>query len=235
MGLSLAPPIWVGRHARGVSLMSELDQSPSITPPPRPRRERGNAMLLILLALSGLAALGGMTALSVRGGLDAAGHDRFKSIALYAAESGASAAIDFLRKQSVAGVEWSAFVEPDNVDPQRPPGIVGNELLPGETGNIFSDDQQAWFEVELLNNATDTGLAAGDDTDGRMVIRATGHGPNGAVAQIEWEVRSNFSGGSMAHCPSYGQRGLAEDGAGRNDCLSNIDATASQTYTPGGP
>jgi hypothetical protein len=67
-----------------------------------------------------------------------------------------------------------------------------------------------------------------------VIVRATGHGPNGATAQVEWEVKSNFTGGTVAHCPSYGQRGLAEDGAGRNDCLSVIDSTVFETYTPGG-
>ncbi|MCA9679299.1 MAG: hypothetical protein H6708_31405 [Kofleriaceae bacterium] len=205
-----------------------------MTAPLARNRQRGNAMVLMLLALSGLAALGGLTALSVRGGLDAAGHDRFKAVALYAAESGAAAAIDFVRQQAVQGTQLSDLVEPDNVDPQRPAGIVGNEIGPGDVGNPLSPDMQAWYEVEILNNPTDTGLAAGDDTDGRIVIRSTGHGPDGAVAQVEWEVRSNFSGGTASHCPGYGQRGLAEDGAGRNDCLTTIDATDTATYTPGG-
>ncbi len=195
--------------------------------------ERGNAMLLVLLAMSGLAALGGMSALAVRGGLDAAGHDRFKAIALYAAESGAAAAVDFVRKEQAAGRTLSDLVEPYNYDPQPPTGIAGNGALPDDDDNPFSTDLQAWYEVVILNNATDTGLAAGDDTDARFVVRATGHGPNGAVAMVEWDVRANFTGSTMAHCPSYGQRGLAEDGAGRNDCLTTIDSTATATYTPG--
>lgn len=201
----------------------------------RTQAERGNAMLLVLLAMSGLAALGGMTALSVRGGLDAAGTDRFKAIALYAAESGAAAGIDFLRKQSGAGTDWSIYVEPYNDDPQRPSGIEGNELLPGEAGTMFGADMQAWYEVEILNNPTDVDFALGNDTDDRLIIRSTGHGPNGATAQIEWEVRSNFAGASLAHCPAYSQRGLSEDGTGRNDCLVNVDSTDTATYTPGGP
>ena len=198
-------------------------------------QQRGNAMLLVLLAMSGLAALGGMTALSVRGGLDAAGHDRFKAIALYAAESGAAAAIDFVRQEQAAGRSLSELVEPDNDTPQSPAAILGNGARPDDDDNPFGADTQAWYEVELRNNPTDTGLAAGDDTDGRFVIRATGHGPGGAVALVEWEVRANFRGASLAHCPSYGQRGLAEDGAGRNDCLSTIDASQTATFTPGEP
>ncbi len=201
---------------------------------PRPS-QRGNVMLVVLLALAGLAAIGGITALAVTGSQRASTQDRFKAIALYAAESGAAATIDFLRRESAQGVPWSDLVEPSNVDPQSPVDVAGNGVLPGDTGNPFSDDEQAWYEVVILNNPTDAGFATGDDTDGRVIIRSTGHGPDGAVARIEWEVKSNFVAGSTSHCPSYGQRGLAEDGAGRNDCLLQIDSTQSQTFTPGGP
>ena len=36
-------------------------------------------------------------------------------------------------------------------------------------------------------------------------------------------------------CPSYGQKGMAEDGAGRNDCLTTVISTDVATYSPGGP
>lgn len=202
----------------------------------RPRaHQRGTVMLVVLLALAGLVALGGITALAVTGSARASTHARFKAIAMYAAESGASAAIDFLRKQSAQGVAWSTFVTAHNGSPFAPTGIVGNDVAPGDTGNPFSEDEQAWYDVILLNNPTDPGFAAGEDQDHRIVIRATGYGPDGATAQIEWEVKSNFAAGSSSHCPAYGQRGLAEDGAGRNDCLLTIDSSQTANYTPGGP
>lgn len=195
--------------------------------------ERGNVLLLLLVALTGLAALGGITIVSTRGGLDAAGHDRFKTIALYAAESGAAAGMDYLRRQSANGVQWSALVSPGNDPPLVPGDATGNGARPGEDGNPFGVDLQAWFELEIVNNTSDPGFAAGDDLDHRLVLRVTGHGPDGAVARVEWEVRNNAVG-VLAHCPAYGQRGLAEDGAGRNDCLTTINAGVVQTYTPGG-
>jgi hypothetical protein len=196
--------------------------------------QRGNVMLLVLLALVGLAAVGGITALSVTRSGHAASHDRFKAIALYAAESGAASAMDFLRRSSVEGTSWSTFVTSNNSAPLSPTGIAGNMIAPGEIGNPFSDDEQAWYEVALLNNPSDPQLAAGEDGDHRLIIRSTGHGPDGAVARIEWEIQGNFTGAPAPHCPAYGQRGMAEDDAGRNDCLTQIDASQTATYSPGG-
>jgi hypothetical protein len=201
----------------------------------RRRRQRGNVMVIVLLALTGLAALGGITALAATGSSRAAGAGRFKQIALYAAESGAASGIDYLRRMSAQGVAWNAFVSSNNFAPVSPADIVGNGIQPGDAGNPFSEDSQAWYEVVILNNESDPGLATAEDRDNRLILRATGHGPDGALAQIEWEVRSNFSPGAGAHCPAYGQRGLAEDGAGRNDCLLTIDFTQTATFTPGGP
>jgi hypothetical protein len=196
--------------------------------------QRGNVMLVVLLALVGLAAIGGITALSVTRGGHATTHARFKSIALYAAESGAAAAMDFLRHANALGTSWSTFVTSSNDSPLSPTGIVGNMVAPGEDGNPFSEDEQAWYEVTLLNDASDPQYAAGEDADHRLIIRATGHGPDGAVARIEWEIQSNVTGAAAPHCPAYGQRGMAEDDAGRNDCLLQIDSTQTGTYSPGG-
>ena len=197
-------------------------------------RQRGNVMLLLLLALAGLGALGGITVIATRGSMNAAGHDRWKTIALYAAESGAAAGIDYLRRQTEDGVHWSALVSPSNSSPISPSDAVGNGVPNGESGNPFSADTQAWYEIVILNNVTDRDFAIGQDSDNRLIIRSTGYGPDGTTAVVEWEVRNNSAAAPGQHCPTYGQRGLAEDGAGRNDCLSTIDATVMESYTPGG-
>ena len=188
-----------------------------------------------MIALTGLVTLGGITVLSIQSGITAVGQDRSKSVALYIAESGAAAAADFLRKNVNSTTKFSDFVNPSNTNPQKPSGIVGNGARPGEAGNLFSTDQNAWYEVEILNNLEDTGFAAGDDNDKTIIIRSTGHGPNGAVAQVEWYVRADAISGLGRPCPSYGQKGMAEDGAGRNDCLTTVVSTDVATYSPGGP
>lgn len=197
------------------------------------RRQRGSALVVCLIVLTGLITLGGLTVLAVQGGLSAAGHERHRSTALYAAESGAAAAMDYLRRNVDTTTKWSALVEPGNVAPQVPADIVGNGAPPGDARNLFGPDIRAWYEVELLNNLDDDGYAAGDDNDGRVIIRSTGHGPNGTVAQVEWQVGVQVTGAGGRPCPGYGQKGLAEDGAGRNDCLTNIVATDVATYSPG--
>jgi hypothetical protein len=193
-------------------------------------------MVVLLVSLAGIAALGGLTALSVRGSSSAASHHRFKASALYAAESGAAAAVDFLRRQTAAGVAWSTLVSPYNDAPSSPDGIVGNNRRPGDPDNPFGEDTASWYEVTILNNPTDVGFVAGEDTDFRLVLRAIGHGPDDAVATVEWEVRGNFATtATVNRCPGYGQRGLSEDNSGRNDCLATIDATDTATYAPGAP
>ena len=191
-------------------------------------------MLIALIAVGGLITLGGMTVLSVQGGLSAISHDRHRSVALYAAESGGAAAMVYLRAHvQPAPTYWNTVVNPRNVNPEMPAEIIGNGALPADSDNVFSADMNAWYEVEILNNLEDDGYVAGDDNDGIVVIRSTGHGPNGTTAQVEWRVQPSTVVGNGRPCPSDGQRGVAEDGAGRNDCLGSISSTDTATYRPG--
>lgn len=190
-------------------------------------------MLIALLAIGGLITLGGMTVLSVQGGLATVSHDRHRSAALYAAESGAAVAMIYLRANIKQGTYWSEYVNPYNDPPTMPADLAGNGAQPGDADNLFSEDMVAWYEVEILNNRDDQGFATGDDFDGTVVIRSTGHGPNDTTARVEWQVRSNTGPEPGRPCPSYGQRGIAEDGAGRNDCLGVINIGDNATYKPG--
>lgn len=158
---------------------------------PRPRRDpqRGNSLLLALIVMSSLATLGSLTVVSVQSSLKASTNDRSGSIATYAAESGGAIAIEFLRTSYVEGGGfWSAYTHPKNVTIEVP-AFPSNGALPGAPGNPFSADQNAWFNVELLNNRTDPDFNGGTDQDGQLIIRSTGHGPQGSVAIIEWEIR----------------------------------------------
>jgi hypothetical protein len=93
---------------------------------------------------------------------------------------------------------------------------------------------QGWYSVEILNNPSDPRLAAGEDSDARVILRATGRGPNGAIAIVELEVSGAGATGIGRPCPGYGQKGLAEDGAGRNDCLGTVNISDTATLRPGG-
>ena len=126
---------------------------------------------------------------------------------------------------------WTAWVTPGNDEPLlSPDGIAGNRARPGEAGNLFSPELRAWYEVEIVNNPDDPGLIAGQDLDARVILRATGHGPNGTVSRIEWELYQAEAIGLGRPCPSYAQQGIDADGAGLNDCMGTIVNT-STTYT----
>ena len=139
--------------------------------------------MLALVVLAGLAVVGAQTAFSVRGGIATTADDRYHTMAMYAAESGAAMAMDHLRGQLDPVNGWSALVSPSNAM-IRHPVFAGNGALPGAAGNPFSADQASWFDVEVLNNREDPGFTTGHDDDPRITIRSTGHA-GGAVAQIE--------------------------------------------------
>lgn len=190
-------------------------------------------MLVSMIALTGLATLGSITVASVQGGVSTASADRFHAIAQYAAESGASAAMSYLRANVTSSNRFSAMVTPSNQAPKSPQEISGNNVKPGDFGNVFSADLKAWYRVEIWNNRTDPGYLAGSDEDAKVLIRATGYGPSGAAAVVEWEVQASGMSALGRPCPGYGQKGLSEDGSGRNDCMGEITLADTATYRPG--
>jgi len=141
--------------------------------------ERGNSMILSITVLAALATLSGLTVITTRGTMSQETNDRFHTIALRAAESGAAATMDFLRDKCTAGSHWTAWLG-------TPPNFPANGALPGTSSNQFRIDQQAYYQTKLTNNRTDPGGVF--DTDCDVIITSTGHGPNGAVAVLEWEV-----------------------------------------------
>jgi Tfp pilus assembly protein PilX len=153
-----------------------------VSGPPRDR-QRGNSLLLSLIVLSSLATLGGLTVVSVQSSLKASTNDRSQTIAVYAAESGGAAAMNFLRLMMAAGpIDWTPFLN-------TTPTFAGNNVQPDATGNPFSADQNAWYVVKIVNNRNELSGNLATDTDRQVIIRSTGHGPLGSLAIIEWEVR----------------------------------------------
>lgn len=188
-------------------------------------KERGGIVIVAMLVLVALISLGGLTTLSVQGGLASSGHDRFRSVALYAAESGAAVGMDYLRRRVHATTKWSDLVNAYNDPLLALTDIPGNGILPGQPGNPFSADLKAWYEVTILNNRDDSGYAAGTDEDAQVILLVTGHGPGGTVAQIEWEVRAGGAIGRGTPCPTYAQQNMDAHGAGFNLCMGSVDNT----------
>lgn len=189
-------------------------------------------MIVAMLAMVALISLAGVTSLSVRSGLTSGGNERFSNMALYAAESGAVVAMEYLRQRVHSTDKWSSYVNPNNDPIESPIDLPGNDKRPGEVGNLFSPQSNLWYKVEILNNRDDPGFPAGND-DGRVIIRATGHGPGNTMAQVEWEVRQEGAVGQGAPCGSYAQGNVNADGAGRNDCISsNINSSDVGVFVP---
>lgn len=151
-------------------------------------------MLVMLIVMVALGTIAGLTVISVQGGAATTNAQRFSSMALYAAESGAAAAMQYLKtnvhNKDAPQPYFSDLVTKSNDPPNAPSEIPGNNILPGVAGNLLSNDQQGWYEVTLLNNPNDPGFGSDSkrDTDGIIRIQVTGHGPNGAMKKIEWEV-----------------------------------------------
>ena len=158
------------------------------------QRERGSALFVAIIVFSSMAILAGLTVVSTQGGLATTRTDRFATVALYAAESGAAAAMEFLRTNVDPATGLSAYVTPNNAAPVSPAAIRGNNIQPLAVGNPFSNDMRAWYSVSILNNRNDTGFVAGTDDDYTVILHVVGYGPNGAVATVEWEVRADPSG-----------------------------------------
>ncbi len=199
-------------------------------------REEGSVAIVAMLVLVALISLGGLTTLSVQGGLATSGHERFRSVALYAAESGAAIGMDFLRSRVSAANGWSDYVYANNDDGSGGPPplnleIPGNGVAPGDAGNLFGASMKAWYEIRILNNREDPDYAAGNDNDKRVILQVTGHGPNGTVAQIEWDVKADGTIGLGRPCPTYAEQNNGSDGAGRNDCLNSVDGTQQATFS----
>jgi Tfp pilus assembly protein PilX len=188
--------------------------------PPRPPRdpERGNSLLLALIVMSALATLGSLTVVSMQSSIQMSTNDRAQTIAMYAAESGAAVAMDFLRKHFDASgtapfngaTSWSAYCTANNQNLMDVSTVIGSsDARPGSTDpahpNLFDPDQNAWFHIDILNNRSDQSYGQNTpncDTDGILIIRSTGHGPQGSLAIVEWEVqRVGFWGSKSMPAP----------------------------------
>lgn len=200
----------------------------------RRNRQRGSVLVVAMIALVALATLGGLAVVTVRSSLSGTTHDQFKAVALAAAEAGIAAGIDFARSNLEPGRLWSGIVFGRNAIPVgflHP--LPGNGAKPGDANYVFSPGWTGWYTVEILNNRDDgplddfgfeyVGFRDGIDTDGRIIIRSVGNGPNNASAMIEVEVQTPTVMGSACN-----------SGLGNNDGngCGMVDSLLPPTPTP---
>src|SRR5690349_10629873 len=122
--------------------------------PPRDP-QRGNSLLLALIVMSALATLGSLTVVSMQSSIQMSTNDRAQTIAMYAAESGAAVAMNFLRRTFDASgtppyggaTSWSTYCTANNQPPLMDMSTVipSSDALPGDAGgrNLFDRDQNA--------------------------------------------------------------------------------------------
>lgn len=156
--------------------------------------QRGSVLVIALVILSALLMAATLTILKVQRGSQANSETRFRSVALFAAESGASAGMDFLRANVNPVTYFSAFVSPNNSVVQTPLGIPGNTLPHLDANNLFSGSVEMDFEVSLLNNISDPGFATGTDDDGILIMRCQGRGPGTSMVILEVEIDGSVPG-----------------------------------------
>lgn len=198
--------------------------------------EKGSVLIVTMVGLTALLGIAGMTILSARSTLSTSASNRFQTSALFAAESGVWAGIDFLRQSCDQSTLFTQFVSPDNASPQSPSGIFANNVPPGTAPNPFDIRRKAWYRVTILNNSGDPGLSSGRDTDSQVILHVVGYGPDGTQATVEVEVRNDVCLAKFCDA-DYAQRGLTalntsafgED----NPCATDVnDDTTTRSIDP---
>jgi len=195
------------------------------------RRERGAALMLALVTITSLLGLGALTVLSVHTDLSAAGQTRFSAAAQYAAESGASVGMDFLRTNCSTSQLFTQWVSPGNAHPPMPAGILGNGVQPGVGGNPFDSESGTWYEVTIYNNAADPGLAAGVDNDGTVILHSVGHGPDGTTSVIELETQNTTCLANFCE-HDFTQRGVNSRNDSSTACSARVASGTLRTFNP---
>jgi Tfp pilus assembly protein PilX len=197
--------------------------------------EKGAALVLTMITIAALLGLGAVTLLTMQAELVSSGQTRFQAQALYAAESGVAAGIDYLRNSCSPTEMFSASISPGNAAPPTPPAdqLLGNGIKPGETGSLFGASSQLWYDVSILNNINDTGLADGIDSDGVVILRSTGHGPDNATVALEVEVVGADCIGKFC-AQEFAQRNITARNDANAICSKRVESTATtRTLSPG--
>ena len=201
----------------------------------RRARERGAALAVTLIAITALLGLGALTVLSVQTEMSSAGQSRFSQSALYAAESGASAGMDFLRTHcSPTGEFFSAWVSPSNANPPQPSDLVGNNVHPGQTNNPFDAQAQMWYSVSILNNTEDPGYVGGQDVDGVVILHSVGYGPDQTVAAIELTVVNQSCVTTFCE-HEYAQRNVTSRNDANAACSSRVTSSTLRQFNTNAP
>lgn len=189
--------------------------------------QRGSVLLIAMGMLIGLLSVGLLTLSGVRRGSVSAKHERFHSVALFAAESGLSAGMAYMRTRSS---DWATFASANNSTPYVPDDLPGNGVSYEDANSTFSGELNLWYEVTILNNEDDPNFAVGE-SDGIMTIRSVGHGPDGATVVLEMDVDAAGFDPVQINCDVIPQGNINALGSGNVICGDVEDTSGTGTYT----
>jgi Tfp pilus assembly protein PilX len=209
----------LGSDQRNLAAMSRLNTN----------SQAGAVMPVTIVMLVGLAALTGLTVLSIKRSLGATTQQRAHAQAINAAESGLVVAAKFLRETYNANPTAKFTSVLTNSSSWN--SVYGAGLNSGALSVYPFGDSKLGYDIEYRNNVTDPLPLV--DTDAAVVIVVTGCtnavvsggkacvNSKGATARIEVEIAA--TGSSSSAIPAgYGQQNQNELGTGRLEGTVNL-------------
>ncbi len=161
-------------------------------------RQRGFALLVVLLIIVLMAGAASVTLLASQVDLRIAGEDVASTGAFYAAETAVAFGTDWLRAQAppLGGGAWTAILASGDphlcaANPQQP-GLPW--ITPSLPAVPFDPSRGTAWVFCVHNNALDpvfaTGVPAPNtvDSDGLIAIEGYGYGPNGQISRVTVEL-----------------------------------------------
>jgi hypothetical protein len=91
--------------------------------------------------------------------------------------------MDFLKANFAA--DWTPYFNVANIPAYPSTSFPTNRAPVGVTESPFTLDQNASFDIQLLNNRVE----GASDADHQVIIRSTGHGPQESVVVVDCEVK----------------------------------------------
>lgn len=218
------------------------------TLPLNPRSERGVALIIVLLLLAVMSGLA--TGMSLNSQIEVAmsSNEMYYAGARAAAEAGLNRAVTAIVKPANNGENW--LYGDDNVAGTADDGNMGY-VMAGFTGwpstlgvtaqysytvEVLDDDNNALYATNLTAaqwaQMSENGNPA-DNINDRLIIRATGFGPQGTVVRVARLLESVDSTSPGTTTPSYSNPAILVNGDFAMDGRFNIHGDAGNVHANG--
>lgn len=192
------------------------------------RPQRGSSIIVIFLVLSVMSALALAVLLTTRTDIKVSGYDRESSVAFAAAEAGIAYGKSYLTTQWNTTTGWTTLLQSSAATT----GVTQTYNFGGTAGMpLVRARYRYWF----VNNSTDPSGLATVDTDGRVIIMATGDAldPSGAtvVATATVQLEVTYDAATQGKADYQGQQNQDVSGAARaQPDTSALQGTTKSTF-----